>query len=70
MKKILLFLLLFLFSCNNDYQNYHEEKQNSQTQNDELKSQISDFNLEKIKYLSWITLNLHLTLVDKEEHLL
>lgn len=57
MKKTLLFLLLFLFSCNNDYQNYHEEKQNLQTQNDELKSQISDFNLEKIKYLSWITLN-------------
>lgn len=58
MKKILLFLLLFLFSCSNDYQNYHEEKQNLQTQNDELKNQISDFNLEKLN----IFLELHLIL--------
>jgi len=52
MKKIFLFVCLFLFSCQNEYVEFHQNKE-KQTQ---LQTQINDFSFEQIQYLSGITL--------------
>ncbi len=52
MKKILIFFLFFLFSCQNEYVEFHQNKEIEK----QIQSEISDFSFEKIEYLSWITL--------------
>lgn len=53
MKKIaFLILSFFLFSCQNEYINFHEEK----AQNTHIQSEQSEFSFEKIGYLSGLTL--------------
>lgn len=52
MKKLLIFFLFFLFSCQNEYVEFHQNKEIEK----QIQSEISDFSFEKIEYLSWITL--------------
>lgn len=53
MKKIfLIFCLVFLFSCENEYTKFHEQK----TKNTQIQKEISDFSFEKIESLSGLTL--------------
>jgi len=52
MKKLLIFLLFFIFSCQNEYIEFHQNKELEK----QIQSEISDFSFEKIEYLSWITL--------------
>lgn len=52
MKKILIFFLFLLFSCQNEYIDFHQNKEiEKQTQ-----IQINSFSFDEIQYLSWITL--------------
>ena len=53
MKKFFLLILLLLFSCQNEYLEFHQDKE-KQTQ---MKNQINDFSFDDIAYLSWLTLN-------------
>lgn len=52
MKKLLLFFLFFLFSCQNEYVEFHKNKEIEK----QIQTEISNFSFEKIEYLSWITL--------------
>lgn len=53
MKSILFFILVFfLFSCQNEYVEFHENKKSQ----DQIQEQIKDFSFEKIEYLSWLTM--------------
>lgn len=52
MKKILIFLIFFLFSCQNEYIEFHKEKEIEK----QIQTKIDDFSFEEIKYLSWLTL--------------
>lgn len=52
MKKIIVFLLFFLFSCQNEYIKFHKNKENEK----QVQTQIQDFSFDKIEYLSWLTL--------------
>lgn len=53
MKKIfLIFCLVFLVSCENEYTQFHEQK----AQNTHIQSEQSEFSFEKIGYLSGLTL--------------
>lgn len=56
MKKIILLLFLFLFSCSNEYINYHKQNQDYNYDNLVIQNEIKDFSYESIWYLSWITL--------------
>ncbi len=47
-----MFLFLFLFSCQNEYVEFHENKKNEQ----EITNITQDFSFENIEYLSWVTL--------------
>jgi phosphatidylserine/phosphatidylglycerophosphate/cardiolipin synthase-like enzyme len=50
MKKLIsLFLLFFLFSCSNNYTNFHENKSDFLSENTELKQNLENFSLEKIR---------------------
>ncbi len=54
MKKIcLIFSLFFLFSCQNEYVEFHENKKIQQ----EIQQKLNDFSFDKIEYLSWLTLH-------------
>lgn len=57
MKKVLIFLFIFLFSCNNDYTEFHDKKESDTQKNISIQKELNDFSFEDIKYLSWITLN-------------
>jgi hypothetical protein len=48
MKKILIFFLFFLFSCQNEYVEFHQNKEIEK----QIQTKISDFSFEKIEYLS------------------
>jgi|GEM_PF-3212545 len=48
MKKLLIFLLFFIFSCQNEYIEFHQNKELEK----QIQSEISDFSFEKIEYLS------------------
>lgn len=50
MKKLLLILLFFLFSCQNEYLEFHNEKQNEV----QIKNELDSFSFDKIEYLSGI----------------
>lgn len=52
MKKLLIFFLFFLFSCQNEYVEFHQNKEIQKR----LQSETSDFSFEKIEYLSGLTL--------------
>lgn len=52
MKKFLLLSLLFLFSCQNQYIEFHKNKETEK----QIQSEINDFSFDKIEYLSWLTL--------------
>lgn len=56
MKKILLIFLFLLFSCQNEYINFHQNKQIQDEQNSIISKQLENFSFEKITYLSWLTL--------------
>lgn len=52
MKKLLLILIFLIFSCQNEYVEFHNAK------NSELQTQkeISNFSFDQIEYLTWLTL--------------
>lgn len=52
MKKLILCLFLFLFSCQNEYINFHNENKNN-IQNQE---ELNNFSFDKIEYLSGLTM--------------
>lgn len=53
MKKFIFIILFFLlFSCQNEYLEFHKEKE----LNKQIQTKLSDFSFESIKYLSWLTL--------------
>jgi hypothetical protein len=53
MKKIcLIFSLFFLFSCQNEYIEFHENKKSQQ----EIQQKLNNFSFDKIEYLSGLTL--------------
>jgi len=54
MKKILLILLFLLFSCQNDYTTFHNDKKNNLLQEKEIDEELKNFSLEKINYLSGV----------------
>lgn len=56
MKKIFLVLVLFLFSCNNDYTEFHNKKIEETQKNTNIEKALNNFSFDDIKYLSWITL--------------
>lgn len=53
MKNFLLLLIpFFLFSCQNEYLEFHENKISQEN----IQKEVQDFSFEKIEYLSWLTL--------------
>lgn len=52
MKKLLILLLFFLFSCQNEYVEFHQYKK----EQDFIQSEIQNFSLEHIEYLPWVQL--------------
>lgn len=52
MKKIPIFLLFFLFSCQNEYVEFHQYKKEQEL----IQSEIQNFSLDHIEYLSWVQL--------------
>ncbi len=58
MKKLIsLFLLFFLFSCSNNYTNFHENKSDFLSENTALKENLDSFSLEKIRNYESIEMN-------------
>lgn len=58
MKKLIIILVLIfsLFSCNNEYKNFHEENNEKIENQKAINDQISSFSLKDVKYLTWITI--------------
>lgn len=63
MKKIIVFLFFFLFSCQNEYIEFHQNKEFEK----KIQTEVNYFSFDKIEYLSWITLKEtpNLTLLDE-----
>lgn len=54
MKKLILFFFLFLFSCQNEYINFHNENK----KNIQIQEELNHFSFDKIEYLSGLTLKI------------
>lgn len=52
MKKLLIFSLFFLISCQNEYVEFHQNKEIQK----QIQTEINNFSFEKIEYLSGLTL--------------
>lgn len=56
MKKIFLLFLLFLFSCKNEYYDFHVKKNNDIQKQEILKQELNSFTINEDLYLTWVEL--------------